>query len=64
MCVGFPHGTGNAHHLVNRTQMDVVILEVGDRTPGDEAVYPDDDIRAVQLEGDRYRFTRKDGTPY
>lgn len=64
MCVGFPHGSGNAHHLVNRTQMDVVIIEVGDRTPGDEAVYPDDDLRAEQVEGDRYRFTRKDGTPY
>lgn len=64
MCVGFPHGTGNAHHLVNRTQMDVVVLEVGDRTPGDEAVYPDDDLKAVNLEGDRYTFAHKDGSAY
>ena len=64
MCVGFPHGSGNAHHLVNRTQMDVVLLEVGDRTPGDEAVYPDDDIRAELVDTALYRFTHKDGTPY
>ena len=64
MCVGFPHGTGNAHHLVNRTRADVLLLEVGDRTPGDAATYPDDDIQAVHLEGSMYRFTRKDGSPY
>ena len=64
MCVGFPCGTGNAHHLVNRTGDDVLYLEIGDRTPGDEVTYPDDDLRAYQVEKDRYRFTRKDGTPY
>lgn len=63
MCVGFPAGTGNAHHVVNRTGEDVVLLEIGDRTPGDEAAYPDDDLRA-EMRDNRYRFTRKDGTPY
>jgi uncharacterized cupin superfamily protein len=64
MCAGFPAGTGNAHHLVNRTGDDVVLLEIGDRTPGDEATYPDDDIRAELVQDNIYRFTRKDGTPY
>jgi uncharacterized cupin superfamily protein len=64
MCAGFPAGTGNAHHLVNRTGDDVVLLEVGDRTPGDEAAYPDDDLRAEHVRDNIYRFTRKDGTPY
>jgi uncharacterized cupin superfamily protein len=64
MCVGFPHGAGNAHHLVNRTGADVLLLEVGDRTPGDEASYPDNDIRAQFVSAGVYRFTRKDGTPY
>jgi uncharacterized cupin superfamily protein len=64
MCVGFPAGTGNGHHLVNRTGDDVVLLEVGDRTPGDEATYPDDDLRAEHVRDKVYRFTRKDGTPY
>ena len=64
MCAGFPAGTGNAHHLVNRTGDDVVLLEIGDRTPGDEATYPDDDLRAELVRDNLYRFTRKDGTPY
>lgn len=64
MCVGFPAGTGNAHHLVNRTGDDVVLLEIGDRTAGDEVAYPDDDLRAEVQGGGSYRFTRKDGTPY
>jgi uncharacterized cupin superfamily protein len=64
MCVGFPHGTGNAHHLQNRTRADVLILEVGDRTPGDTVDYPDDDIRAEFVGGNIFKFTRKDGTEY
>lgn len=63
MCAGFRAGTGDAHHLVNETAEDVVYLEIGDRTPGDEASYPNDDIVAAVVDG-RWRFTRKDGTPY
>ena len=36
MCAGFKAGTGNGHCLINETQADVLYLEVGDRTPGDE----------------------------
>ena len=64
MCAGFKAGSGDAHHLVNRTKQDVLYLEIGDRTPNDEVTYPDDDIQARQVEKDRYRFFRKDGTPY
>ena len=46
MCAGFPAG-GVAHQLVNRTGADVVYLEIGDRTPGDEGSYPRDDLAAV-----------------
>src|ERR687893_1612749 len=35
MCAGFPAGTGDAHHIVNRGPGDAVILEAGDRTPGE-----------------------------
>lgn len=62
MCAGFP-AQGIAHQLVNRTDRDVVYLEIGDRTPGDEGSYPRDDLRAVLEEG-RWVFTRKDGRPY
>jgi uncharacterized cupin superfamily protein len=64
MCAGFKAGTGDAHHLVNRTRTDVVYIEVGDRTTGDEGSYPDDDIQAVLGADSKWRFTRKDGTPY
>ena len=63
MCAGFKAGTGDGHHLVNETAEDVVYLEIGDRTPGDAATYPDDDLAAGFVEG-KWRFTRKDGTPY
>lgn len=64
MCAGFKAGTGDAHHLVNRTNDDVVYLEVGDRSPGDAVTYPDDDLVAVFGEDGKWRFLRKDGTPY
>jgi uncharacterized cupin superfamily protein len=63
MCAGFKAGTGDGHHLVNETDEDVVYLEIGDRTPGDSALYPDDDLIAAFVDG-RWRFTRKDGTLY
>src|SRR5690349_4055289 len=62
MCAGFKAGTGDAHHLVNRSQKDVVFLEVGDRSAGDSVAYPDDDVAAVWEDG-RFKYTRKDGTP-
>lgn len=64
MCAGFKAGSGDAHHLVNRTGSDVVFLEVGDRTAGDGVVYPDDDIAAVFTPEGTWRFTHKDGRDY
>jgi uncharacterized cupin superfamily protein len=63
MCAGFKAG-GEAHALVNRTNADVVYLEIGDRTPGDSVRYPDDDIQAVLGPDGRWKFSRKDGTPF
>ena len=57
--MGFKAGSANAHHLRNETAEEVLYLEIGDRTPGDEVNYPDDDLRVV----DR-RYVHKDGTPY
>jgi uncharacterized cupin superfamily protein len=63
MCAGF-RANGPAHHLENRTGHDVLVLEVGDRAPGDEVVWPAEDLAlAVGLDGKR-RFTHRDGTPY
>jgi uncharacterized cupin superfamily protein len=63
MCAGFP-AAGIAHHLVNRTDRDVVYLEIGDRTPGDEGTYPEDDLKAALGADGKWQFTHKDGRPY
>ncbi len=63
MCAGFP-AMGVAHQLVNRTDHDVVYLEMGDRTPGDEASYPRDDLRAALGPDRQWTFTHKNGVPY
>lgn len=63
MCAGFKAGNGDAHHLVNETDEDVVYLEIGDRTAGDAVDYPDDDLAVVTIDGQR-RAAHKDGTPY
>jgi uncharacterized cupin superfamily protein len=63
MCAGFKAGTGNGHHLVNETEREVLYLEVGDRTPGDEGGYPDDDLEAQLVDGE-WKFFHKNGTPY
>lgn len=63
MCAGFKAGSGNGHRLINETGDDVVYLEAGDRAPGDEGGYPDDDIKATMVDG-KWRFAHKDGSPY
>ncbi len=62
-CSGYKAGTGRSHQLVNRTDREVVYLEIGDRSVGDAVHYPEEDLRAEQHEG-RWRFLHKDGTPY
>ncbi|MBL6752392.1 MAG: cupin, partial [Nevskia sp.] len=47
-----------------RTPRDAVYLEIGDRTPGDEASYPKDDLAAQLGPDGKWRFVHKDGTPY
>lgn len=63
MCVGFKAGVEDGHHLVNRSSRAASFLVVGARIRGDEAVYPDDDLRWVE-EGGTFRPAHRDGTPY
>ncbi len=63
MCAGFKAASANGHRLANETEANVVYLEVGDRLPGDEAFYPDDDIKAVMQDG-KWIFYHKDGPAY
>ena len=64
MCAGFAAGSGDAHCLINRSDRDVVYLEVGDRSAGDAVSYPDDDLVAVLGDDGRWRFEHKDGRRY
>lgn len=63
MCAGFKAGTGNGHQLVNESSEDALYLEIGDRTPEDEGCYPDDDLKAMLVNG-QWKFFHKDGSPY
>jgi uncharacterized cupin superfamily protein len=63
MCAGFKAGTGNAHQLLNRSTGEVIYLEVGDRTEGDEVSYPDDDLKLVRVDH-AWHIMHKDGRPY
>ena len=64
MCAGFKAGTGDAHHLHNRSKKDVLFLEVGDRSAGDSVNYPDNDVVAVFGPDGKWQYSRKDGTRY
>ena len=63
MCAGFTP-SGSAHHLENRTDRDIVVLEVGDRPADDEGSYPRDDLQAMMGADGKWRFAHKDGTSY
>jgi uncharacterized cupin superfamily protein len=63
MVVGFiPAHEG--HQIANRTDQPVILLEIGDRRPGDEGVYPNDDLAAAQDADGQWVFLHKDGSPY
>ena len=63
-CAGFPAGKGEAHRFVNRSGSDVLLLVIGDRTPGDEVYYPTLDLHARMQPDGKYLFTRKDGSSF
>ncbi len=64
MMAAFPAGLANGHHVINRSEAISTYLEIGDRTPGDQAAYPDDDLLALSKEEGGYYFTHRNGTPY
>ena len=61
-CAAFPKNDGNGHHLMNKSGLPAVLIEVGTRAPGDDFChYPDIDL---QIDGRREAFEHRDGTPY
>jgi len=57
----FPKGSGNGHHLINRSSTMAVYLEVGSRNPEDVTTCSDIDMMSSNADG---RFVHKDGRPY
>ena len=63
MCAGFRAGTGDGHALVNRSDAEVLYLEIGERCAGETVDYPDVDLKGATVDG-RWTYLHKDGTPY
>ncbi|MEJ8570981.1 cupin domain-containing protein [Microbaculum marinum] len=59
----FKAGVANGHHLVNRSDRDALILEVGTRAASEIAHYPDVDLAGVKDEAG-FHFSSKSGEPY
>ena len=63
MCAGYPAGSKDGHHMVNRSGKPARYLEVGVNVPGDTAFYPDDDL-FIRWGEEGMKYTHKDGRPY
>jgi len=63
MAATFPAGEANGHQLVNRSARPATYLEVGTRSPDEDAQYPDIDLRLQKREG-KAVFLHKSGEPY
>ena len=60
-CAAFRKGSGNGHHMINRSSAVAVYLEVGSRQLEDLTTCSDIDLMSANSDG---RFVHKDGTPY
>ena len=60
---GFKAGYSNGHCLANRSESDVLVLEIGSRAAEDVTYYPDIDMVAP-ADGKPANYTHRDGTPY
>jgi len=60
-CAAFPKDSGNGHHLINKSDVVAVCLEVGSRQPSDVTIYSDIDMKIANADG---RYVHQDGTPY
>jgi uncharacterized cupin superfamily protein len=61
-CAGFKAGSGDGHHLQNRSDREAAYLEIGARQPAqDEVFYSGLDLMVPK---GRAGYTHLDGTPY
>ena len=57
-CAAFKAGDRDGHHLINKSDRDVLVLEVGNASPDDVCDYPDIDMTAGPGPGYRHRDGR------
>ena len=60
-CAAFPKGSGNGHHLINRSDAPAHYLEVGTRVPADVITCSEVDMMSANADG---LFRHKDGRAY
>jgi uncharacterized cupin superfamily protein len=60
---GWKAGVANGHCLVNRTDRDALVLEVGTRKKDDRVTYPDIDLVNSKV-GGKASFLHRSGEPY
>lgn len=59
----FKAGEQNGHHLVNKSDADVLYLEIGTRAASERGDYSDIDMR-FEVNDNVTRYLHKDGIPY
>lgn len=62
-CAGFPAGSTNGHHFLNRSDKVAKFLVIGSKAPREVATYSDHDLK-IEIEGGKARCTYKDGTDW
>jgi uncharacterized cupin superfamily protein len=62
-CAGYPAGSRDGHHFINRSAKAARYLEIGTNVGGDQAFYPDDDLMWIETENGMVA-THKDGRRY
>ena len=64
MCAGFPAGSQNGHHFLNRSDRPARYLEIGSRDPADTVGYSEVDLACSKNSEGAWVFTKRDGSTY
>lgn len=63
MAAGFPAGNPNGHTIANKSDIDALVLEVGNRPSDEDVTYPDIDM-SNKVRNRKPNFLRKDGSAF
>jgi uncharacterized cupin superfamily protein len=63
MVAGFPAGKRDGHHLINKSDHPVKVLEIGTRAQADDGEYPNIDMKFITRDG-VFQTLRKNGQPF